>query len=102
VRTRAQNNMTALNAEEVFDAMVDGAERAPGVKRRRLSPVDQKGIEAVENLKKGTLDKHGAKDLVKYFAIKLAQQHRRVIGVALSNAESGAAFDILLRGGGAF
>ena len=40
--------------------------------------------------------------LLESLTLLMAKQQRRVIGVALSNAESGEQFDILLRGGGAF
>ena len=62
-------------------------------------------VQALAYLQAQTADAEfsaAAADLVKAAVLQLKQNHRRVIGVALSSATQGELFDILFRGGGAF
>jgi hypothetical protein len=71
--------------------------------RRNLTDVDvvREAYKRCEG-KTGEAFDSAMQDMLKSFFLLLQQQHRRVIGIALSSAEPGESFDILFRGGGAF
>jgi hypothetical protein len=100
--------VTPFNVEDLLAAVVAlGNGTANKRKRRRnaadLDTVSKTYQKMLQDAASGGTDAQPAVlSFLKGFFLLLAQSHRRVIGIALSSAESGEQMDILLRGGGAF
>lgn len=99
------NSVLSTTIKEVIAsvrAAAKPARAAAGRKRARVT--DEAVAHSFFNacLEGGGNTAQNIEKLVECVMVLVAKQHRRIIGVALSNADAGENFDILLRGGGAF
>lgn len=100
---RDEGGLLSREAEDLLATVVSANARGDPKRPRRtptdldLVAEDYRAMQAAD----GGFDEAAA-TFIKSFTLLLAAQHRRVIGIALSSAESGEPIDVLLRGGGAF